>query len=104
LTARIGPAKKEGLPQKKCKRPDAAGRPSNFCYLKNRGVPTVSGISDRKQEIKRRRSRRKKLAKLATRLKKATTSEKLVIVTKLRNMTPGAEVIIENWGLKESDR
>jgi uncharacterized protein DUF6800 len=64
----------------------------------------VSGISDRAQEIKRRRKRRKKLKKLAGRLKKATTSEKLVIVAKLRNMTPGAEVIIENWGLKESDR
>jgi hypothetical protein len=64
----------------------------------------VSGISDRAQEIKRRRHRRKKLKKLATRLKKATTSEKLVIVAKIRNMTPGAEVIIENWGLKESDR
>jgi hypothetical protein len=64
----------------------------------------VSGISDRAQEIKRRRNRRKKLKKLAVRLKKATTSEKLVIVGKLRNMTPGAEVIIENWGLKESDR
>ncbi len=64
----------------------------------------MSGISDRKQEIKRRRQRRKKLKKLHVRLKKATTSEKLVIVGKLRNMTPGAEVIIENWGLKESDR
>ncbi len=64
----------------------------------------MGGISDRAQEIKRRRSRRKKLKKLGSRLKKATTSEKLVIVAKLRNMTPGAEVIIENWGLKESDR
>jgi hypothetical protein len=64
----------------------------------------VSGISDRHQEINRRRRRRKKLKKLQSRLKKATASEKQVIVTKLRNMTPGAEVIIENWGLKESDR
>ena len=64
----------------------------------------MSGISDRHQEIHRRRRRRKKLKKPSTRLKKATTSEKLVIVAKLRNVTPGAEVIIENWGLKESDR
>ncbi|HEX4145525.1 MAG TPA: DUF6800 family protein [Pirellulales bacterium] len=64
----------------------------------------MSGISDRKQEIKRRRHRRKKLQKLAGRLKKATFSEKQVIAAKIRNLTPGAEVIIENWGLQEQDR
>jgi hypothetical protein len=61
----------------------------------------VGGISDRHQEIKRRRHRRKKLAQFAKRLKKATVSEKLMIATKLRNLTPGAEVIIESWGLKD---
>ncbi len=64
----------------------------------------MSGISDRKQEIKRRRHRRKKLAKFAGRLKKATFSEKQVIVGKIRNLTPGAETIIANWGLQEQDR
>lgn len=64
----------------------------------------MGGISDRAQEIKRRRHRRKKLKKLAGRLKKATVSEKAMIASKLRRMTPGAEVIIESWGLKESDR
>jgi hypothetical protein len=64
----------------------------------------VGGISDRAQEIKRRRHRRKKLKKLASRLKKATVSEKAIIATKLRRMTPGAEIIISNWGLQESDR
>ena len=64
----------------------------------------MSGISDRKQEIKRRRHRRKKLLKLSGRLKKATFSEKQVIAAKIRNLTPGAEVIIENWGLQEQDR
>ncbi len=64
----------------------------------------MSGISDRHQEIARRRRRRKSLKKLAGRLKKATASEKLVIAAKLRRMTSGAEVIIANWGLKESDR
>jgi hypothetical protein len=64
----------------------------------------VSGISDRHQEIKRRRHRRKQLKKLATRLKKATVSEKAVIATKLRRMTSGAEVIIANWGLNEGKR
>ncbi len=63
----------------------------------------MSGISDRKQEIKRRRHRRKKLKKLQSRLKKATFSEKQVIVGKIRNLTPGAEVIIANWGLQEQD-
>jgi hypothetical protein len=65
---------------------------------------SVGGISDRKQEIKRRRHRRKKLLKLSGRLKKATFSEKQVIAAKIRNLTPGAEVIIANWGLQEQDR
>jgi hypothetical protein len=68
------------------------------------GADGVSGISDRKQEIKRRRHRRKKLLKLSGRLKKATFSEKQVIAAKIRNLTPGAEVIIANWGLQEQDR
>jgi hypothetical protein len=60
----------------------------------------VGGISDRKQEIKRRRKRRKKFDHFKQRLKKATASEKLVIADKLRKMTPGAEVVIETWGLQ----
>jgi hypothetical protein len=59
-------------------------------------------MCNRGKEIKRRRKRKKKLVKLAKRVKKATVSEKLVIVQKLRNMTPGAEVIIKNWGLVET--
>lgn len=61
----------------------------------------MSGISDRAQEIKRRRHRRQKLAKYKARLKKATASEKAMIAEKLRQMTPGAEVIIANWGLEK---
>jgi hypothetical protein len=64
----------------------------------------VGGISNRGKEIKRRRHRREKFKMLAARLKKATASEKLVIVSKLRNLTPGAEFVISNWGLQESDR
>jgi hypothetical protein len=60
----------------------------------------VGGISDRKQEIKRRRHRRKKLEHFKLRLKKATTSEKSVMAEKLRKMTPGAEEIIEHLGLQ----
>jgi hypothetical protein len=64
----------------------------------------VGGISERGKEIKRRRQRRKKMAHLAKRLKKATVSEKTVIVAKIRRMTPGAEVVIDAWQLRESDR
>ena len=64
----------------------------------------MGGISDRKQEIKRRRHRRQKLAKWKTKLKKATASEKSMITHKIRQLTAGAETVIENWGLKESDR
>jgi hypothetical protein len=64
----------------------------------------VGGISERGKEIKRRRHRREKLEKWAKRLKKATVSEKSALTVKLRNLTPGAEVIIDRWGLKESDR
>ena len=61
----------------------------------------MGGISDRKQEIKRRRHRRKKYVHFAKKLKKATNSERLVIAEKLRNLTPGAEVVIANWSLEE---
>jgi hypothetical protein len=61
----------------------------------------VGGISDRKQEIHRRRHRKKKLAKFQQKLKKATVSEKAMICEKIRNLTPGAEVIISAWHLEE---
>ncbi|REJ67768.1 MAG: hypothetical protein DWQ31_10290 [Planctomycetota bacterium] len=58
------------------------------------------GASERTKEIKRRRHRRKKMAKLAERSKKATVSEKSVIAHKIRGLTPGAEEIIAAWGLE----
>jgi hypothetical protein len=61
---------------------------------------SVGGISERHKEIKRRRHRRKKLLLLSKRLKKATVSEKAVIATKVRNLTSGAEVIIDRWQLR----
>jgi hypothetical protein len=61
----------------------------------------VGGLSDRKQEIKRRRHRRKKLTLFKRRLKKATVSERAVIADKIRKLTPGCEIIIEAWGLQE---
>jgi hypothetical protein len=61
-------------------------------------------ISERKKEIRRRRKRREKLTKLKTRLGKATKSEQVEIARKVRDMTPGAEVVIANWGLAAVDR
>lgn len=60
----------------------------------------MGGISERMKEVKRRRHRRQKLNKLQSRLKKATTSEKQMIAEKVRNLTPGAEVVLANWGLE----
>jgi hypothetical protein len=64
----------------------------------------VGGISDRKQEIKRRRHRKKKIAVFKRKLKKATASEKAVIAEKLRKMTPGAEAVIANLGIEDKKR
>ena len=61
----------------------------------------VGGISDRKQEIKRRRKRRAKINHFKQKLKKATTSEKLVMAEKIRKMTSGAETIISDLALEE---
>ncbi len=62
------------------------------------------GCSERQKEIKRRTKRREQLNKLKGRLKKATQSEKVEIARKLREMTPGAEELIERWELNEADR
>jgi hypothetical protein len=61
-------------------------------------------ISERKKEIRRRRKRREKLTHLKKRLGKATKSEQVEMARKVREMTPGAEVIISNWGLAPVDR
>ncbi len=61
-------------------------------------------ICERKKEIKRRRKRREKLTKLKKRLPKATKSEQVEIARKVRDITPGAEVIIANWSLGAVDR
>jgi hypothetical protein len=61
----------------------------------------VGGISDRKQEIKRRRHRRKKLEIVKRRLKKSTASERSLFVEKIRKMTPGCDVVVANLGLAE---
>lgn len=60
----------------------------------------MGGISERAKEIKRRRHRRKKIELFKRRLKKATASEKQHIAEKLRKLTPGAAVVIEELGIK----
>jgi hypothetical protein len=61
-------------------------------------------MSERSREIRRRRKRRKKLNVLARKLKTAPVSERTVIAAKLRRLTPGAEVVINAWGLTDSNR
>ncbi len=60
--------------------------------------------SERRRELRRRRSRNDKLTKLKSKLPKATQSEKTEIARKLRELTPGAEQLIAEWKLVESDR
>jgi len=60
--------------------------------------------SERGRELRRRRKRREQVAHLQKRLEKAAPSEKHEIARKLREMTPGAEVIISKWELQEADR
>jgi hypothetical protein len=60
--------------------------------------------SERKRELRRRRSRNDKLTKLKSKLAKATQSEKTEIARKLRDLTPGAEELIDRWKLVEVDR
>lgn len=60
----------------------------------------MGGISDRMQEIRRRRHRKKKYAKLKAKAEKASVSDKGLIAQKLRGLSPGAEVLIAAWGLE----
>lgn len=55
---------------------------------------------ERMREIRRRRTRRKKMDILKRKSAKANASEKLVIANKIRRLTPGAEVVISNLGLE----
>jgi hypothetical protein len=55
--------------------------------------------TERQRELRRRRTRTKKVAMLRTKAVKANKAEKEVIATKLRRLTPGAEVLISNLKL-----
>jgi hypothetical protein len=54
--------------------------------------------TERQREIRRRRARREKTAKLIARVKKGTL-DKAEAARKLKQMTTGANVIIANEGL-----
>ncbi|HEY2413548.1 MAG TPA: DUF6800 family protein [Lacipirellulaceae bacterium] len=64
----------------------------------------MSTCSERKTELRKRQKRRLQVTRLKKRMVKATKSEKVEIARKLRDITPGAEVLIANWGLAEVDR
>lgn len=51
-------------------------------------------LSERKRELRRRRHRKQKLAKIRVRAQKASAAEKAVLAQKLRDLTPGAAGVI----------
>ena len=57
--------------------------------------------SERRREIKRRRHRRKKMDQLKKKAENANASEKADIVRKMRELTPGADKVIDKLGLEE---
>ena len=59
------------------------------------------GSSERQRELRRRRHRKVKMAHIKQRADKASVSEKAHLATKIRNLTPGAEEIIERLNLEE---
>jgi len=59
------------------------------------------GCSERRKELKRRRQRKRKITHIKRRSESASVSEKAGFASKIRNMTPGAEVIISRLGLEE---
>lgn len=61
------------------------------------------GCSERQKEIKRRRHRKAKLHKLKAHTVKASASEKPIIASKIRAMTPGAESVIKELKLEDKN-
>jgi hypothetical protein len=57
-------------------------------------------ISERKKEIRRRRKRRENYAEMKAKLPKADAVTKTKIVEKLKKLSPGADDLIQAWGLK----
>lgn len=59
-------------------------------------------MSERTRELRRRRKRKKSVAAIKQRAKKANASEKEVLAGKLRKLSPGAEIIISELKLGKS--
>jgi hypothetical protein len=57
--------------------------------------------SERQRELRRRRHRKQKVAKLQKKLKAGSAGDKGLVAEKLRQLTPGAEDIIRRWGLAD---
>lgn len=57
--------------------------------------------SERQRELRRRRKRKKQLTHLKQKVDKASPAEKAVIADKVRKLTPGAKVVLDNWGLED---
>jgi hypothetical protein len=57
-------------------------------------------ISERKKEIRRRRKRRENYAAIKAKLPKADAAAKNKIAEKLRKLSPGADDLINAWGLR----
>ena len=57
-------------------------------------------ISERKKEIRRRRKRRENYTEMKAKLPKADAAAKTKMVEKLKKLSPGADALIEAWGLK----
>lgn len=55
--------------------------------------------SERQRELRRRRKRKAQFGKWKKRLEKASKNEKLLIATKLRRTSPGAEAMIKQLGI-----
>jgi hypothetical protein len=56
---------------------------------------------ERHRELRRLRKRRKKVSIIKRRAQSASPSEKAVLATKLRSMTPGAETLVRQLNLEE---
>ncbi len=57
--------------------------------------------SEREREIRRRRSRRRKMDILKRKAAAANPSEKAIIADKIRKLTPGAEELMTRLSLEE---
>jgi len=69
--------------------------------LKNT-TPTGKNMgSERERELRRRRKRKKKMNLIKERYKKASSSEKEVLVAKIRRLSPGASTLIAALGSKK---